>query len=42
MSSFHNEDDPILNDRLEFSSQDVKANNYIVFPLILLSRRSSS
>ena len=42
MSSFHNEDDPILNDRLEFSSQDVKANNYIVFLSILFSWSSSS
>ena len=31
MSSFHNEEDPILNDRLEFSTHDVKTNNYIVF-----------
>ena len=30
MSSFHNEEDPILNDRLEFSTHDVKTNNYIV------------
>lgn len=42
MSSFHNEEDPILNDRLEFSSQDVKANNYIVFLSILFSWSSSS
>ena len=42
MSSFHNEDDPILNDRLEFSSQGVKANNYIVFLSILFSWSSSS
>lgn len=33
MSSFHNEEDPILNDRLEFSTHDVKTNNYIVFVL---------
>lgn len=33
MSSFHNEEDPILNDRLEFSTHDVKTNNYIVFAL---------
>lgn len=33
MSSFHNEEDPILNDRLEFSTHDVKTNNYIVFSL---------
>ena len=31
MSSFHNEEDPILNDRLEFSTHDVKTGNYIVF-----------
>lgn len=33
MSSFHNEEDPILNDRLEFSTHDVKTNNYIVFAI---------
>ena len=35
MSSFHNEEDPILNDRLEFSTHDVKTNNYIVFALFI-------
>lgn len=33
MSSFHNEEDPILNDRLEFSTHDVKTNNYIVIAI---------